>query len=117
MCQNLFLVCACCCFNGFEFDDHFFLDDEIGTESFLELNPMKDNRNGNLSFNLQSLLLKLVRQENLIDALQEARAQFLVKANSAIHNDPANLILGHFFVPSWLCVSPNSSFPKCSTVL
>jgi len=32
-----------------------------------------------------------------------------VKANGAIDDDLANFVFRHFFVPPWLCVSPNSS--------
>jgi hypothetical protein len=90
---------ACGCLDRLEFCDHLPLYDKIGEEPFLELDSVKNDGDGNLSLDLQSALLKLIRQEDFVHALQKPGAKLPVKANGAIDDDLANFVFRHFFVP------------------
>src|SRR5688572_32537670 len=72
--QELLLVCVAESLRTLEFDDDLVFDDEIRPEALVESESLICNRNGDLSVHLQAAASQLVRKDDFIHRLQQARS-------------------------------------------
>ena len=54
-------------FDGFQFDDDFAFDYQIGAETFVKFQIAKNNRHGLLPDNIQAALFQFARQHDFIN--------------------------------------------------
>jgi len=69
--------------------------DDIGTESFVKVNPFLTDGDGNLAFYLQSQILQFSRQDDLVNGFQEAGPKFSMETDRHLNHSSANLIFTH----------------------
>lgn len=82
-------------FNGFDLDDDFPFDNDVGPEGLIEVNVLVSNRERELSLQPQPSFTKLVCQHHLVDGLQKSRTKFSVHAECGIQDDFRYLVLSH----------------------
>ena len=81
-----------------QFDDHFPLDDQMGTKTFLEPLSFFDNGNRNLTLNEKSPHLQFSCQRQFIVSLQQSRTKVLMQVNRAIDDHGSDFVLMHLSV-------------------
>ena len=80
---------------GLYLHDNQVADEEIVTVRRLDLNSVVDERQSDLSFDRETGFGELVRETNLVGALEKARSERLVHGQGAAEDLLPNLILGH----------------------
>ena len=71
-------------FHGFQFDDEFPTDNQVGAERIGDSEVIDHDRNGFLGFDLEPCFAQSRRQHLLVNRLQQTRPQFGMQPESLI---------------------------------
>jgi len=89
--QDLFCVDGAEGLDGFELDDDFVFDDQIGAKAFVEDNAIILDWNRNLTFDIQPHALQFAGKNDLVDSFQKARSEIPMNLKCGVHHK-----LGYF---------------------
>ncbi len=92
---NLFLVRRQDPLDGLQFQKHLLLNDNIGTESFIESNSFIQDWNRDLPFDLQTEIRQFPREDHLINSLQKSWPKLPVHIDRGLKHFRANIVLVH----------------------
>ena len=103
--QHLRIVCRSKHGDCFDFNDHLVIDQNVGTEAFIELDALVRDRNSDLPLKGDSGLLQLMTQAALINGFQHARTD-----DPMYLDGEADDLLGQF------ARKQHTAFPPCCFV-
>ena len=78
-----------------ELDEHEAVDFEVNAEALVDPRAPKLERDRPLPYNVQGAAREFLRQQDLIDRLEQAGSELGVEAEGRIDDLPGNLILRH----------------------
>lgn len=90
--QNLLAVNRCKLLNGFQFNNHFAFNYEIGPKAFVERKVVIVDRNRYLTFSSNTLSSQFVSENNLVDRLEKTGPEPRVNFERTIQNNSGKLI-------------------------
>ncbi len=81
--------------DGFEFDDDFAFDQEVGPEAGFDLDGFVDDRDGELTGDVEAALREFVSKGSFVDGFEQPGAQLGVDAIGRVEDLVSDFIFGH----------------------
>lgn len=82
--EDLFVMNLGKLLHGFEFEDDFVFDDDVGSKTLVELQPFVFDGDGYLPFQSQTPALQLTGKHHFVDRLQQAWAELAVDLDCGV---------------------------------